>query len=81
MALAGTRSRQAIRAAEESLTPREIEVLHGIAGGWSNRRVADALSIGEGTVKTHLKRVYGKLYARNRTQAVAIGRSKGLLRG
>ena len=55
--------------------------MHGIAGGWSNRRVADALGIGAGTVKTHLKRVYGKLYARNRTEAVVIARGKGLLRG
>jgi DNA-binding NarL/FixJ family response regulator len=54
-------------------------VLDGIACGWSNRRVADVLGIGEGTVKTHLKRLYGKLYARNRTEAVVIARGKGLL--
>lgn len=68
------------RAAQEPLTPREIEVLDGIGRGWSNRRVADALGIGEGTVKTHLKRLYGKLYARNRTEATVIARDKGLLR-
>jgi two-component system NarL family response regulator len=68
------------RAVEERLTPREGEVLTGIARGWSNRRVADELKIAEGTVKTHLKRIFGKLYARNRTEAVVIARRKGLLR-
>jgi len=74
---AGRASRPAAR---EPLTRRESDVLEGIARGWSNQRVAGALGIGDGTVKTHLKRVYGKLYARNRTEAVAIARSKGLLR-
>ena len=67
------------RAAEEPLTLRESQVLDHIANGWSNRRVAEALGIGVGTVKTHLKRVYAKLYARNRTEAVVIARRKGLL--
>jgi DNA-binding NarL/FixJ family response regulator len=67
------------RGVEEALTPREGEVLSGIARGWRNRRVADDLGIAEGTVKTHLKRLFGKLCARNRTEAVAIARSKGLL--
>ena len=52
----------------------------GRARGWSNRRVADELKIAEGTVKTRLKRIFGKLYARNRTEAVVIARRKGLLR-
>ena len=69
-----------VRAALEPLTPRETEILDGIGRGWSNRRVADALRIGEGTVKTHLKRIYGKLYARNRTEATVIARGQGLLR-
>ncbi|WP_280155877.1 response regulator transcription factor [Piscinibacter sp. XHJ-5] len=77
---AAVKRRLSSRAAEEPLTPREYAVLDGVARGWSNRRVADALGIGAGTVKTHLKRVYGKLYARNRTEAVVIARSKGLLR-
>jgi two-component system NarL family response regulator len=76
---AGVQKRLAERAAEEPLTPREAEVLNGIARGSSNRRVADELKIAEGTVKTHLKRIFGKLYARNRTEAVVIARRKGLL--
>jgi DNA-binding NarL/FixJ family response regulator len=73
------RSRLAGQEISEPLTPREAEVLQGIARGRSNRSVADLLGIGAGTVKTHLKRIYGKLYARNRTEAVALARTKGLL--
>jgi two-component system NarL family response regulator len=76
----GVQKRLVERAVEEPLTAREGEVLTGIARGWSNRRVADDLKIAEGTVKTHLKRIFGKLYARNRTEAVVIARRKGLLR-
>ena len=67
------------RSTAERLTPRETRVLADIARGASNRLVAAALGIGEGTVKTHLKRIYGKLYARNRTEAIAVARAKGLL--
>ncbi|MDM0112323.1 response regulator transcription factor [Variovorax sp. J22R133] len=73
------KSRLSMRDAPEPLTLREAEVLEGIALGRSNRSVAQALGIGEGTVKTHLKRVYGKLYARNRTEAIVVARRKGLL--
>jgi len=75
----GVQKRLVERAVEEPLTPREGEVLSGIARGLSNRRVARELNIAEGTVKTHLKRIFGKLYARNRTEAVVIARRKGLL--
>jgi len=73
------KSRLSNRDAPEPLTPREAEVLEGIARGRSNRSVAETLGIGEGTVKTHLKRIYGKLYARNRTEAIVVARRKGLL--
>jgi len=76
---ASVHSRLSRHAADEPLTPREGQVLNSIARGCSNRRVADELRIGEGTVKTHLKRVFGKLYASNRTEAVVIARRKGLL--
>ncbi|MGJ7506270.1 response regulator [Variovorax sp. GT1P44] len=72
-------SRLSNRDTANPLTPRETEVLEGIALGRSNRSVAEALGIGEGTVKTHLKRVYGKLYARNRTEAIVVAHRKGLL--
>jgi len=73
------KSRLSNQAMADPLTRREAEVLNRIARGESNRSVAGTLGIGEGTVKTHLKRLYGKLYARNRTEAVAVARRKGLL--
>ena len=51
----GRARRRAAVARLDSPTPRESEVLNGIARGWSNQRVADALGMGDGTVKTHLK--------------------------
>lgn len=63
----------------EPLTLREAEVLEGLSRGRSNRPIAEALGIGESTVKTHLKRIYAKLNARNRTEAIVVARSKGLL--
>lgn len=67
------------RATVEHLTSREKEVLEGIATGRSNQCIATMLGIGAGTVKTHLKRIFGKLCARNRTEAVVIARERGLL--
>lgn len=67
------------RATVEPLTSREKEVLEGIATGRSNQCIATMLGIGTGTVKTHLKRIFGKLCARNRTEAVVIARERGLL--
>lgn len=53
------------------LTEREREVLRQLADGRSNREIADALFIGEATVKTHLGNIYEKLGVANRVQAVA----------
>jgi DNA-binding NarL/FixJ family response regulator len=55
----------------ELLTPRELEVLRLVARGLSNREIAVALTIGEGTVKYHVKNVLRKLQARSRAQAVS----------
>ena len=63
-----------------SLTSREIEVLELVAGGKSNREIAALLFITEGTVKSHLSTVLGKLDASDRTQAVTIALKRGLLR-
>ena len=54
------------------LTPREREVLERLVEGLSNKAIAQALSIGEGTVKVHLKAVLRKLDVANRTQAATL---------
>ena len=63
----------------EPLSGREIEVLHLIAAGLSNREIADRLVIALGTVKRHINNIYGKLGVRSRTQAIAKGRELRLL--
>jgi len=64
---------------EESLTPRELEVLRHMGGGNRNRDIADRLFISEETVKVHIKHIMEKLDARDRTQAVAIAVRRGII--
>ena len=52
------------------ITPRELEILEALASGLSNREIAERLYVSENTVKTHISRVFDKLSARRRTQAV-----------
>jgi DNA-binding NarL/FixJ family response regulator len=54
----------------EPLTRRELEVLRLMAGGYSNREIADALGTAEGTVKNHASSILSKLGVRDRTRAV-----------
>ena len=63
----------------ESLSEREIEILHLVAEGASNRAIADQLVLALGTVKTHVHNIYGKLGVASRTQAIARGRALGIL--
>jgi len=65
--------------ADLSITPRELEILELIAQGMSNREIAEKLFVSENTVKTHSSRVFDKLGARRRTQAVQLGKEFGLL--
>ncbi|MCB0186851.1 MAG: hypothetical protein KDE31_21440, partial [Caldilineaceae bacterium] len=62
----------------EPLTERELEILRLVAAGLSNAAIAAQLVIAVGTVKTHLKRIYGKLAVKSRTQAVAQARDLDL---
>jgi len=61
------------------ITPRELEILELIAQGMSNREIAGTLFVSENTVKTHSSRVFDKLVAKRRTQAVQLGKEFGLL--
>ena len=61
------------------ITRRELEILELIAHGMSNREIADKLFVSENTVKTHSSRLFDKLGARRRTQAVQIGKESGLI--
>ncbi len=63
----------------EPLTPRELEVLHLIAQGYSNQEIARELVLSAGTVKLHAHNIYGKLGVSSRTQAVALATELGLL--
>src|SRR5262245_24540358 len=63
----------------DPLTPREQAILRLLAGGYSNREIADALGIVEGTVKNHISNVLSKLGVRDRTRAVLRGVELGLL--
>ena len=61
------------------ITPRELEILQLIAQGMSNREIAEKLFVSENTVKTHSSRVFDKLGAKRRTQAVQLGKEFRLI--
>ena len=61
------------------ITPRELEILEAIAAGWSNREIAERLFVSENTVKTHAGRLFDKLSAKRRTQAIQRAKEAGLI--
>jgi two-component system, NarL family, nitrate/nitrite response regulator NarL len=65
---------------EVSLTKREVEVLIGMSNGRSNAQIGQELFLSEDTIKTHARRLFRKLGAADRAQAVAIGLRRGLIR-
>jgi DNA-binding NarL/FixJ family response regulator len=64
---------------EETLTPRELEVLQRLPGGNRNKDIAERLFITEETVKVHVKHIMEKLGAKDRTDAVAIALRRGII--
>jgi len=66
---------------EETLSPREIEVLTLVADGNSNREIGVRLAITEETAKAHMKHIIAKLGANDRTHAVTLALTRGILSG
>ena len=69
----------AARQEQLRITRREMEILQLIAAGLSNREIAERLYVSENTVKTHSGRVFDKLNAKRRTQAVQLAKEAGLI--
>ncbi|MBK1783333.1 response regulator [Prauserella cavernicola] len=65
----------------QPLTPRELDILRLLAGGYANREIAAALHLAEGTVKNHVSSLLMKLGVRDRTRAVLRALQHGLLTG
>lgn len=64
---------------EDELSARELEVLHLLAEGASNKAIAGHLALTENTVKSHISRIFDKLAVQNRAEAVATAIKRGLL--
>jgi DNA-binding NarL/FixJ family response regulator len=66
-------------ASRVGLSPREVDVLELIADGKRNKEIADALGITQETVQTHIKRLFVKLNVNDRTAAVTVALSRGIV--
>jgi DNA-binding NarL/FixJ family response regulator len=64
---------------EETLTDRESDILRLMTGGYSNREIAEALDLSEGTVKNHVSNILSTLGVRDRTRAVLKAIQQGYL--
>lgn len=67
------------RREEFGVTKRELEILGLMAAGMSNKEIADRIFVSENTVKTHSSRLFEKLGASRRTQAIQFGKNSGLI--
>jgi DNA-binding NarL/FixJ family response regulator len=65
--------------ADVSLTSSEIDVMRLIAAGNANKQIADQLSIGEASVKSHVASILSKLGAHDRAHAVTLGLKRGII--
>lgn len=75
----GPFTRNEARREQLGITQREMEILEAMAAGLSNREIAERLFVSENTVKTHAARLFDKLSARRRTQAVQLAKEAGLI--
>ena len=71
--------RDETKLASLGITPRELEILQLIAAGLSNKEIGERVFVSENTVKTHSSRVFDKLGARRRTQAVHLAKDYRLI--
>ena len=69
----------AAHATDDQLTPREADVLRLAARGNANKEIAARLSLTEETVKSHMRSIFGKLGAKDRTHACMIGLQRGII--
>ena len=63
----------------DPLTRREVEILRLMAGGYSNKEIAEALGTAEGTIKNHASSILSKLGVRDRTRAVLKALEQGFI--
>ena len=69
----------ALRKTQGGLSTREVEILELIAKGYRNKEIAGSLGIGQETVQTHIKRLFLKLHVSDRTAAVTVALSRGIV--
>ena len=67
-------------ASEPPLTPRQLEILTYVGRGQTYKKVAQALSVSEDTVKYHMKQILAHLGVNNRTEAVAYAMQRGWIK-
>jgi DNA-binding CsgD family transcriptional regulator len=77
--VSGPFQRNEARLEQLGITARELEILEAMAAGLSNREIAERLFVSENTVKTHANRLFTKLSAQRRTQAVQRAKEAGLI--
>ncbi len=63
----------------DQLTDRELEVIRGVAKGWTNREIAQQLAISDRTVQGHLANIFTKLHVSSRTEVVTVALQRGLI--
>ena len=73
------RGRQTSTVGDEELPRRELSILKRLDSGLSNKEIAEAIFVTEGTLKWHLHNVYSKLNVRNRSGAMVRARALGIL--